>query len=465
MLFRSDVCPILRVGSYPVLAAVCNVNVLHVPAAGAQPKRAAMSDSKFGAPLGGRARSNNNADDDDEFNDGLEDGRPPAGIAGGLAGRPTAAGGTVLHNQPFDEAVDVEGDEFDESVDTHALGASHASPGARGGGGRRGGGGASGLDGMDSPPDDRGGGELHGEYASDTDMSPAHVVGSTSSASSRGGGVNPRMVAAATGVDDGASSMDARPLSATDTPSPGLPPTASVAPGVLGIPPKRAAYNPADFAALQVTDDVRELFEYIGRYKPATVELETKLKCFIPEYIPAIGDVDPFIKPPRPDGKEETLGLTVLDEPSPHQSDPTVLDMQLRAMSKKAGVEPLLVRSIEGADKNPKEITKWITSIADLHKTKPPPQVHYAKPMPDSEKLMQEWPPAFEALLHEVQLPGADTDLSTEEYARIVCALLDVPVYGSLVQSLHLVFTLYNDFKANQHFAQYDDAGAAPPPS
>lgn len=35
-------------------------------------------------------------------------------------------------------------------------------------------------------------------------------------------------------------------------------------------------------------------------------------------------------------------------------------------------------RSIENAQKNPAEIDKWIQSINDLHRTKPPPQVIYA---------------------------------------------------------------------------------------
>jgi hypothetical protein len=41
---------------------------------------------------------------------------------------------------------------------------------------------------------------------------------------------------------------------------------------------------------------VRDLFQYIERYKPQEVELDTPLKCFIPEYIPAIGELDAFIK-------------------------------------------------------------------------------------------------------------------------------------------------------------------------
>lgn len=164
-----------------------------------------------------------------------------------------------------------------------------------------------------------------------------------------------------------------------------------------------SGYNPADYAHLNVPTDVRELFQYIGRYKPHNVELETKIRCFIPEYIPAVGEIDAFMKPPRPDGQPETLGLTELDEPSSHQSDPTVVDLQARALSKKSGLEPVLVRSIEHAEKNPKEVSKWISSITELHRNKPPPQVQYKRPMPDVESLMQEWPQDFEAKLSEVR--------------------------------------------------------------
>ena len=34
------------------------------------------------------------------------------------------------------------------------------------------------------------------------------------------------------------------------------------------------------------------------------------------------------------------------------------------------------------------------------------------------------------------------------------CAILDIPVYNSLTESLHVLFTLYSDFKANVHFQQ-----------
>ena len=44
----------------------------------------------------------------------------------------------------------------------------------------------------------------------------------------------------------------------------------------------------------------------------------------------------------RPDGKQDDLGAVVLDEPSAKQSDPTVLDLHLRAITKEANVKPVV---------------------------------------------------------------------------------------------------------------------------
>jgi intraflagellar transport protein 46 len=44
--------------------------------------------------------------------------------------------------------------------------------------------------------------------------------------------------------------------------------------------------------------------------------METKLKPFLPDFIPAVGDPDAFLKIYRPDEYFEFLGLTVIDEPS-----------------------------------------------------------------------------------------------------------------------------------------------------
>ena len=59
-------------------------------------------------------------------------------------------------------------------------------------------------------------------------------------------------------------------------------------------------YSAAEYAHLPVSDEVKELFQYITRFKPHTIELETRLKPFIPDYIPAVGEIDAFLKVPRP---------------------------------------------------------------------------------------------------------------------------------------------------------------------
>jgi len=212
---------------------------------------------------------------------------------------------------------------------------------------------------------------------------------------------------------------------------------------------------------LDVSPDISELFAYIQRYKPHEVDLETSLKCFIPDYIPAVGEMDSFVKVPRPDGKADDLGLKVLDEPTATQSDATVLELRLRAISKKAHGS-VHVKSIENAAKNPREIDRWINSIAELHRSKPMPQVHYSKSMPDVEMLMDVWPEEFEELLtrEKVPLPDPNLDLTMEEYVKVLCAILDIPVYeGKLVESLHLLFTTYMEFQANAHFMPNAGAG------
>nr|Q5DHJ5.1 RecName: Full=Intraflagellar transport protein 46 homolog [Schistosoma japonicum]AAW24711.1 SJCHGC08984 protein [Schistosoma japonicum] len=213
-------------------------------------------------------------------------------------------------------------------------------------------------------------------------------------------------------------------------------------------------YNPADYEHLTVSSEIKEIFEYIQRYTPQTIELETKLKPFIPDYIPAVGDIDAFLKVPRPDGKPDYLGLLVLDEPCANQSDPTVLDLQLRALSKQTTTKQVTVKSLENAEHQTKAIENWIKSIADLYRTKPPPTVHYTKNMPEISQLMSEWPKSFEESISNMQLSLSQLDCSLKDYVDIICALLDIPVYNNRIHSLHLLFSLYLEFKNSQHFRQ-----------
>lgn len=218
-------------------------------------------------------------------------------------------------------------------------------------------------------------------------------------------------------------------------------------------------YNAMEFKHLNVPDEIRELFNHIGRYKPPVIDLETKLKPFIPEYIPAVGGIDEFIKVPRPDGKPDYLGLKVLDEAASRQSDPTVLTLQLRTLSKEApGNKAEMIGRIEHTDENKmNKIKQWISSIQDIHKSKPVSTVTYSRRMPDIEALMQEWSPELEAFLRNMKMPSGDLDLDLKSLVKVVCGILDIPVYENPVESLHVLFTLYLEFKNNPVFKQQMD--------
>ncbi|XP_062499319.1 intraflagellar transport protein 46 homolog [Corticium candelabrum] len=212
-------------------------------------------------------------------------------------------------------------------------------------------------------------------------------------------------------------------------------------------------YDPADFTHLPVSADIQDLFQHITRYKPQQIELETKLKPFIPDYIPSVGDIDAFLKMPRPDGQTDQLGLIVLDEPCAKQSDPTVLDLQLRTLTKQPNLKAMTVHNVADVQKNPKALDNWIQSMNELHRQKPPQNVHYQWDMPSVDALMQTWPPEFEELLQSTSLPSAELDCELKDFVDIVCGLLDIPVHSkNRLHSLHLLFSLYSEFKNSQHF-------------
>jgi intraflagellar transport protein 46 len=120
---------------------------------------------------------------------------------------------------------------------------------------------------------------------------------------------------------------------------------------------------------------------------------------------------------------------------------------------------PLDVDSIEHADKKQKEVNRWINSVSDLNKTRPPPTVNYSKNMPDIDNLMQEWNPEMEAAFRQIDFPGPEIDMDTADYARLICCFTDIPVHKhnnnkSLIESMHVLFTLFSEFRQNQHFQQ-----------
>lgn len=201
-------------------------------------------------------------------------------------------------------------------------------------------------------------------------------------------------------------------------------------------------------------DEVRELFQYITRFKPVNIDLETSLKAFIPDYIPAVGEVDAFLKPNRPDSNPENLGLITVDEPKLNQSRKRDMDL-IAERHRVKGEKKKIIHSIERADLKPKEITDWIDAVNK--NPRQAPTVVYSKQFPDIDNLMQVWPQEIEDALQNIKIPTEDIDLTLAEYSKLACALVDIPVHNTtndrnLIESLHVMFTLYSEFRANQHF-------------
>ena len=74
--------------------------------------------------------------------------------------------------------------------------------------------------------------------------------------------------------------------------------------------------------------------------------------------------------------------------------------------------------------------------------------------MPDFDNLMEEWPAEIESVLENIQFPGPEIDMSTSDYAKLICNFMDIPTHKlannrANVESLHQLFTLYTVFKEN----------------
>lgn len=270
-------------------------------------------------------------------------------------------------------------------------------------------------------------------------------------------------------------------------------------------------YDPSEFNNLKVSPEIQELFPYITKYKPSDVSftLKTKLKCFIPSYIPSIGNIDCFVKPIikiNEDSGFPELGMEVIDEALPqNQSDAALLELKLRSNSKKVRCDPKKnstennVRSIQNANKKPAQVERWIKNIQELHKqqqlqlNQKQEQTTSASKFPSIEVFMEPWDSEFlnelssgdsfssKEINPQVLVPNPQINLSLAEYAKVVCTLLDIPVYdgddhefvdddnidsyileqdehsstprkkGSIIESVHFMMNLYMACRDNNN--------------
>ena len=75
-----------------------------------------------------------------------------------------------------------------------------------------------------------------------------------------------------------------------------LPSQAAARRAGLGWPRRRGRWGFVCCAALACRALHWRRCDVAGRYKPQISELDTRLKPFVPDYIPAVGDIDAFLK-------------------------------------------------------------------------------------------------------------------------------------------------------------------------
>ena len=76
--------------------------------------------------------------------------------------------------------------------------------------------------------------------------------------------------------------------------------------------------------------------------------------------------------------------------------------------------------------------------------------------------VIKVWPAEIEDHLNNMNLFGEELDFSLKDFCSLNCNILDIPVHNTnnkknIIESLHVMFTLFSEFKMNQHFQQKND--------
>ena len=222
--------------------------------------------------------------------------------------------------------------------------------------------------------------------------------------------------------------------------------------------------NAVDYQSLDVSAEIMALFTHIDDYDPVDLELETPLKCFIPPYIPAVGEVDPMIKISRPDGVDDGIGITRLDEVlTSEQSNAAVIELQLRNWSNTKlsakSRQRSAVRSIKDARSSSKEINEWIRSVEEIHDNDHQASTTATATSNDSDILSMHMQDEMleKVKKNELAIPSPDIDLHLADYARVLCTLIGISNRdGSLIKSVHCMFDVFLQIEKKNNVSAHD---------
>ena len=221
-----------------------------------------MSDDEADAKggRGGGVVQNKAHDEEFELSQSLES--FDAKAIGGADAKGDGAGGLgVETNKPYDEAVDLSDNSEDsvDSLDTTEEAARKAPA---------------------SDAADAKGGRLGGAAPAPVSMPAATPATKGPGGPAPGAAPAPRRkAAAADGTDDEESSED-------DDDDEGGGSARKV----------ENEYSAKDYAHLNVSAEVKDLFQSISQYQAHDVDLESTFKAFVPDYCPAVGQMDAFVK-------------------------------------------------------------------------------------------------------------------------------------------------------------------------
>uniref|UniRef100_A0A1A9WK71 Intraflagellar transport protein 46 homolog n=1 Tax=Glossina brevipalpis TaxID=37001 RepID=A0A1A9WK71_9MUSC len=221
---------------------------------------------------------------------------------------------------------------------------------------------------------------------------------------------------------------------------------------------------PEQWEHLSLPQEFKDLFTYILKYTPQYIDTPYLLQPFIPEYVPAIGDVDAFLKVNLPTLLQpersievqdhlQKLGLNFLDEPSGNQSEPSLLRMKLRSVLTGSGVNSRSVSaSLVPVAKSSKDIDRWIAEVEQVHMSQ---SVYDSQPRKDVDQMIMNWPRSYENAgdtIRDAYQRCLSEQISLIEYIRILCHHLDIdgPLESQTdyLLSVQTLFALY--LAANQ---------------
>jgi intraflagellar transport protein 46 len=206
-------------------------------------------------------------------------------------------------------------------------------------------------------------------------------------------------------------------------------------------------YDPSAFSTLEANDEMKEVFQFITKYKIEDPKFDINLMPFFPDFVPIVGEVDGFIKVPRPDGGNDLLGLTVLDEPALIESNEQKINLALKDLVKGRSGDLDITRTIDyNTEKS--EIKKWIEFCANKKQVNR--EFTYSdKPIADLvDTCMNKYPTKDPNRIKRVKDQPRDLEGTLNQIMKEIGCTGNI---SKPLEACHLLFSMYVQVKAQQN--------------